>query len=80
MTFKMIIALILAGCAVLFIAQNSDVVEVSFLAWHISLSRALLIFFSLLIGFIIGWFMNSYFSYRRALKDFERERSVLRRQ
>jgi len=80
MTFKMIIALILTGCAVLFIAQNSDVVQVSFLAWQISLSRALLIVFSLLIGFIIGWFMNSYFSYRRAQREFERERSVLRRQ
>lgn len=79
MTVKMIIALILAGGAVLFIVQNSDVVQVNFLIWHISLSRALLIFFSLLVGFIMGWFMNSYFSYRRAQRDFDRERSVLRR-
>ena len=80
MTIKMIITLVLAGCAVLFIIQNSDVVQVSFLIWHITLSRALLMFFSLLIGFIIGWFLNSYFSYRRARREFESERSVLRRQ
>ncbi|MBI4632699.1 MAG: LapA family protein [Deltaproteobacteria bacterium] len=79
MTFKMIITLILAGLAVLFIIQNSDVVQVSFLIWHITLSRALLIFFSLLIGFIIGWFMNGYFSYRRAKREFESERSILKR-
>lgn len=69
MTVKMILTLILSGLAVLFIIQNSDVVEVSFLIWRISLSRALLIFFSLLIGFIIGWFLNSYFSYRKAKRE-----------
>jgi uncharacterized integral membrane protein len=80
MTSKMIISLILAGCAALFIVQNSDVVQVSFFVWHVSLSRALLMVFSLLIGVVIGWFMNSYFSYRRARREFDRERSVLRRQ
>jgi uncharacterized membrane protein YwzB len=30
------------------------------------MSRALLIFFTLVIGFLLGWFLHSYLSYRKA--------------
>jgi uncharacterized integral membrane protein len=69
MTFKMILVLILSGLTVVFILQNSDEVQVSFLIWHVTLSRALVIFFSLLVGFVLGWFLNSYFFYRKAKKE-----------
>lgn len=62
---------ILAFFALVFVAQNIDVVTVSFLFWEISMSRAILLFFSLLIGFIIGWFLNSYLSYRKDKKEFQ---------
>ncbi|OGP90537.1 MAG: hypothetical protein A2031_02810 [Deltaproteobacteria bacterium RBG_19FT_COMBO_43_11] len=65
MNFKIMVVIILAFVALIFLAQNIDVVTVNFLFWDISMSRAVLIFFSLLIGFIIGWFLNSYLSYRR---------------
>jgi uncharacterized integral membrane protein len=66
MNIKLVLILILASLAVIFLTQNVAVVEVSFLFWSISMSRALLIFFTLVIGFIIGWFLHSYLSYRKS--------------
>ena len=70
MNFKIILVIILSGFALIFLAQNIQVVTVSFLFWEISMSRAVLIFFTLLIGFIIGWFLHSYMSYRNDKKEF----------
>jgi len=70
MNFKLILIIILASLAVIFLTQNVAVVEVSFLFWSISMSRALLIFFTLVIGFILGWFLHSYLVYRKS-KDEE---------
>jgi putative membrane protein len=65
MNFKIILIIILASLAVIFITQNVAVVDVSFLFWSISMSRALLIFFLLIFGFSLGWFLHSYISYRK---------------
>ncbi|MBN2538651.1 MAG: LapA family protein [Deltaproteobacteria bacterium] len=59
MNTKLVISLILAGLAVLFIIQNVTVVEIRFLFWTLSMSRALLMFFILAIGIIIGWTLHS---------------------
>ncbi|HVO65345.1 MAG TPA: LapA family protein [Syntrophales bacterium] len=66
MNFKLILIIILTSLVVIFITQNVAVVEVSFLFWSVSMSRALLIFFLLIIGFILGWFLHSYLSYRKS--------------
>lgn len=65
MNFKLILALILAGFAVLFIVQNFVVVEIRFLFWTLSMSRSLLIFFLLAIGVTIGWLLHSYFLHQK---------------
>lgn len=65
MNFKIILVIVLACFSLIFVAQNIDVVPVSFLFWEISMSRAALMFITLLIGFIIGWLLHSYLSYRR---------------
>ncbi len=44
MNFKIILVIILSGFALIFLAQNIQVVTVSFLFWEISMSRAVLIF------------------------------------
>jgi uncharacterized integral membrane protein len=72
MNFKITLVVILACLALIFVAQNIEVVTVRFLFWEISMSRAILLFFSLLIGFIIGWFMSSYLSYRKDKKEFQK--------
>ena len=70
MNFKITLIVILVCLALIFLAQNIQVVTVSFLFWEVSMSRAVLLFFSLLIGFIIGWFLHSYLSYRKDKKEF----------
>ena len=65
MNLRLALILILSSLAVIFIAQNIAMVEISFLYWRISLSSALLIFFSLAIGFVLGWFLHSYASHRK---------------
>jgi len=66
MNFKLTSILILSSLAVIFIAQNVAVVEIGFLFWSASLSSALLIFFTLMIGFLLGWFFHSYLLHRKS--------------
>ena len=65
MNFKMGLVAILVFFALVFVVQNIDVVPVKFLFWELSMSRAILLFFSLLTGFIIGWLLHSYMAYRK---------------
>ncbi|MEI8172071.1 MAG: LapA family protein [Deltaproteobacteria bacterium] len=39
------------------------------------MSRALLIFFTLAIGFLLGWFLHSYLSYRKLKKENDNDKS-----
>jgi len=72
MNFNITLVVMLAVLALIFVLQNIPAVSVSFLFWDISMSRAVLIFFSLLIGFVIGWFLNSYLSYRKDKKEVQK--------
>lgn len=69
MNLKLLLVLILSSMAVLFIAQNSNVVEIAFLFWRASMSSALLIFFTLMMGFLLGWFMHSCLLYRKSRNE-----------
>jgi len=60
MNFKLILGLILAGLAVLFIIQNVTTVDLTFLFWTLSMSRALLMFLILSTGIILGWLLHSF--------------------
>ena len=42
-----------------FVVQNTQVVEFRFLAWTISMSRALMLFGALAIGVVAGWVLKS---------------------
>ena len=55
---KNIILVILIALVLTFVVQNMQVVEVKFLAWTISMSRALMIFGTLIIGIVAGWLLN----------------------
>jgi len=50
MNYKIVLILILAFLAVLFIIQNVALVEVQFLFWSIQMSRSLLMFLLVAIG------------------------------
>ena len=58
--------LIISSLAVIFIVQNAAVVEIVFLMWRVSMSSALLIFFTLMTGFVLGWFLHGYLWYRKS--------------
>jgi len=42
-----------------FVLQNTTVVEIRFLFWTLSMSRALLIVLVLVIGMVLGWLARS---------------------
>ena len=69
MNAKVVIVVIVAILAVVFVTQNVESVTVGFLFWNLSLSLALLIFLAVGIGFILGWFGHSFVSYRKAKKE-----------
>ena len=61
MNVKITSILVLVALVVLFVIQNITVVEINFLFWSLQMSRALLIFFLLAIGIVIGWLLHSHF-------------------
>lgn len=69
MNLRLLLMLVLSSLSVLFIAQNVAVVEIGFLYWHASMSSALLIFFSLVTGIVLGWFIHSYRLHRKAMDN-----------
>ena len=66
MNIKIILIIIFVSLIVIFITQNAAVVDVRFLFWNVSMSRALLIFFLLILGIALGWLLHSYLSYRKS--------------
>ena len=53
-----IIFVCLIAVVLIFVAQNTQVVEFRFLVWTISMSRALTLFCTLAIGFVAGWLLT----------------------
>lgn len=51
------IGVIITGliCLSIFIGQNYQTIEVKFLFWAFSTSRAIVLFLTLGLGFILGW-------------------------
>ena len=54
MGWKGYVILFLFLAIVVFAAQNYEMVEVSFLLWSFKASRAIVLFFTLAIGIVIG--------------------------
>ncbi len=61
---KLVASLVLIGFIVVFVTQNVAVVEIRFIFWKLSMSRALLIFFLLAIGTLIGWLLHGFAVHR----------------
>jgi uncharacterized integral membrane protein len=56
---RTIIFCILVALVLIFVIQNTQVVEFRFLAWKVSMSRALLMLGTFIIGAIAGWLWRS---------------------
>ena len=68
MNIKLTVILVLIFMALIFILQNSAIVDVQVLFWTISISRILLMFIILIVGFIIGFILNSYLRHIKSVK------------
>ena len=49
----------LIALVLIFVVQNTQVVEFKFLIWTMSLSRALMLFGALAVGVLAGWVLKS---------------------
>jgi len=78
MNFKITMVLIFACLVVIFVIQNVAAVTLNIFFWEITLSLALLIFFILAIGFIIGWLLHSFLSYRKVKQEVSKIQTDLR--
>ena len=59
MNAKRTAMILVAALAVIFIVQNITDVEIRFLFWSASMSRALLVILLIAAGVVIGWGMSS---------------------
>ncbi len=59
MKFRLIITILLLLFVLTFTLQNSEMVEIKVLLWHVEMPRSIMIFLTLLIGFTIGWFTKA---------------------
>jgi len=64
---KLIIGAILAGLAIVFIVQNTTVMDLRFLFWTLSMSGALLMILILSAGILLGWLLRGIFSRRKGI-------------
>lgn len=65
MSFRLILTVVLAALVVVFVLQNTAVVEIRFLFWTVAMSRALLIVVMLVSGMALNWLLHGYFALRR---------------
>jgi uncharacterized integral membrane protein len=63
------LVLIVLAVVVIFTAQNAEVVEVRFLFWTGSFSRALLLFLVFVGGMVSGWLLSEFTHARRGHGD-----------
>ena len=54
--------------ALIFVFQNMENTSVTFLAWTITTSRAVILFIILAAGFVVGWAIGSIGRWRRRVR------------
>ena len=67
MNFKVILGILLVGITALFIIQNVTTMELTFLFWTMTMSRALLMILILSAGIILGWMMHRGFGKKKTI-------------
>ena len=62
---RLYVAIFVLAVVVIFTVQNAEVVEVRFLLWTGSMSRALLLFLVFVGGLLTGWLLSTFAHLRR---------------
>jgi len=60
MDAKLLTILSLVSLATVFIVQNVEIAEVRFLFWKLTMSRAFMYIFLVLIGIVVGWLLRGH--------------------
>ena len=68
---KLLTLLVLIVLALIFIFQNTGVVELRFLFWTLAMSRALMFAFLVFIGAAMGWFLHAHLTHKALHKKTE---------
>ncbi|KPJ88907.1 MAG: hypothetical protein AMS17_03865 [Spirochaetes bacterium DG_61] len=69
---KFIIGIIIGALVIVFMVQNVQVVDIKFIAWSVSISRALMILIVFVIGILLGWVVRS-IGYRKKKRAEEKQ-------
>ena len=69
MNWRLPLVLAMLVLLLIFVIQNYAVVEMKFFFWSFNISRALIIFIALTIGFISGWVISLISKAKKAKKD-----------
>ncbi|MFA9460807.1 lipopolysaccharide assembly protein LapA domain-containing protein [Thiohalorhabdus sp. Cl-TMA] len=64
MYYKLLLALVLLILVLIFVLQNTTIVDINFLVWKFTLSRGLLVLIVLLVGMLIGWLGRAQMAHR----------------
>lgn len=59
MNYKMPLTVAMLFLVVIFTLQNTEQMNINFLFWHATLSRALMIFIVLTVGLLVGWSLGT---------------------
>lgn len=65
-SFKLSTSLVLIVLATIFLIQNTQIVQISVIFWSISMSAAIMVVTLLVVGILIGWFLNGYLSNKKS--------------
>lgn len=65
MNARLVTSIVLILLALIFVAQNTEMVRVTFLLWAMEMSLALFILMLLVIGMLAGWMLRSYYRHHR---------------
>ena len=65
---RFILGIFFGILALIFVFQNMENISVTFLAWTITTSRAVILFIILAAGFVVGWAVGSIGRRRRAIR------------
>jgi uncharacterized integral membrane protein len=64
---KFILGIIIGALVIVFMVQNVQVVDIKFLTWSVTISRALMILIVFAVGILLGWVVRS-IGYRKKKK------------
>lgn len=66
--FRFILGLLVGIMCLIFFIQNGETVNVTFLAWTLTLPRYLLMIIILVSGIFLGWIMTSFNAMKKRRK------------